>query len=111
MTRALLPNRRPHDLAEFTFHGFTYTIGAGLSRAGPFELFIDAHKVASQTAEDARDIAVLISIALQYGAPVDVLRQAVGREPDGRPTAVAGAALDLITDFDHSLTDAKEAAS
>jgi hypothetical protein len=48
------------------------------------EVFIDGReegkgKVAQRTSALRNDVAVLISIALQFGAPIDVLRDAVAR--------------------------------
>lgn len=45
----------------------------------------------------ARDIAILISFALQYGAPLEVLQGAVTRGDEGEPQGLAGAALDEIS--------------
>lgn len=55
----------------------------------PAEIFIDTAKAASEAADDARDIAILISLALQHGAPVDTIRHAVG-------LGLAAAALDAL---------------
>jgi hypothetical protein len=44
----------------------------------------------------ARDSAVVASIALQYGVPLDVLRHALMRDAQGRPSGPLGTALDLI---------------
>ena len=60
------------------------------------EVFLNNHKVNSQADVSARDAAVVASIALQYGAPVDVIRRALMRNADGTASGPLGAALDLI---------------
>ena len=42
----------------------------------------------------ASDSAVLWSIALQYGVPVDVIRHALMRDPRDKPSGPLGIALD-----------------
>jgi excisionase family DNA binding protein len=44
----------------------------------------------------ARDSAVVCSIALQYGVPLETIRKALMRDSQGRPNGPLGAALDLI---------------
>jgi hypothetical protein len=48
----------------------------------------------------ASDQAVLASLALQYGAPLDVIRKALMRDFHGRATSPIGAALDAIMESD-----------
>lgn len=60
------------------------------------EIFIDPPKLSNDAANLARDVAMLISIALQHGVPVEEMRDAVGRAEDGTPHSIAGSALDLI---------------
>lgn len=45
---------------------------------------------------NAQDAAVVCSLALQYGVPLDVIRKALMRDSQGRPSGPLGAALDLI---------------
>ena len=44
----------------------------------------------------ARDAAILMSFALQYGAPPDVLRRAMTRDEKDRPQTFVGAVLDAM---------------
>jgi hypothetical protein len=46
----------------------------------------------------ASDSAVLCSIALQYGVPLDVLRNALMRDPRRKPSGPLGAVLDLLAE-------------
>jgi phage protein D len=44
----------------------------------------------------ASDSAVLASLALQHGVPLDVLRHALMRDAKGRPTSPLGLVLDRV---------------
>lgn len=60
------------------------------------EVFLNSAKKAGSTADtNARDAAVAVSIALQYGVPIDVLRHALTRNADGSATGAIGHLLDL----------------
>lgn len=97
MTRIRLPNRRAHEAIRFTFRGRPYTAGVGRFPDGSVaEIFIDAEKQSTDAADDARDAAVTTSLALQYGAPVQALRDAMTRDVAGNPAGIIGAALDII---------------
>jgi hypothetical protein len=74
-----------------------YKISYGLFSDGrPAELFIATNKASSDAESIARDAAIMISIALQYGARFDDLRVAVTRDAGGRPASIIGHALDLV---------------
>ena len=60
------------------------------------EVFITSSKVGSNTEAIARDAAVVLSIAIQFGVPLTTLRGAVTREQDGSPSTVIGAVLDQL---------------
>jgi ribonucleoside-diphosphate reductase alpha chain len=94
-TRERLPDRRESDLIEVEHvwrgaHGEvgeTMLVTIGRHEDGRLgEVFIDypprdgERKKSERTIALGRDIAVLISVALQYGAPLDVLCHAVSRE-------------------------------
>jgi hypothetical protein len=44
----------------------------------------------------ARDAAVTVSIALQFGADLETIKQALTKDHDGGPATPLGAALDAI---------------
>jgi hypothetical protein len=46
---------------------------------------------------NAQDSAVVCSIALQHGVPIDVIRRALMRDPRGKASSPLGEAIDLIT--------------
>jgi hypothetical protein len=67
------------------------------------EISLTNGKVGSDADTAARDSAVVCSIALQYGVPVDVIRKALLRDSDGQPNGPLGIALDRLAacDRDH----------
>lgn len=102
MAREQLPQRRGHDVFDFVFSrgphdpvGTRYTAGLGRTRPGTpiVEIFLDCHKLASAMTDDARDIAVILSIALQHGVPLAAFRDAVTRLENGQPAGLAGRLL------------------
>ena len=130
--RRKLPDRRPSISRALTFigangmeHEYEATIGfypdpviatdirlVGPNGPGKFvrygvpcdpgEIFLFGAKDGSDLSALCADGSVLISIALQYGAPIEVLAEAIGRTPveiDGapvQPVSILGAALDAI---------------
>lgn len=97
MNRRDLPSRRAHELIPVKFRDHSFTVGIGLYPDGSLaEVFIDSPKLASDMHSDARDIAVLISIAVQHGTPVKVMRAALSRLERGEPAGLAAAVLDAI---------------
>jgi hypothetical protein len=95
--RRRLPNRRPHLALDFELDGMNYTAGLGLYGDGtPAELFLTAKRYGTAAGVAAGDAAVAVSFALQHGCPLDVLRRAALRNPDGSASGVLGRALDMI---------------
>ena len=97
--RARLPQRRQHELVDFEHDGHCYTAGLGFFSDGRLaEIFINIPGRAGTGIEAvARDAAILASISLQYGAPVETIRRAITRNSDGRASGPLGALLDLIS--------------
>lgn len=97
MTRTCLPNRRAVEIIETQFRRARYSILIGrLSDGSVGEVFVEPRKVASDSAEDSRDIGIVVSIALQCGTPLETMRAAVSRVEQGRPSSLTGHVLDLI---------------
>lgn len=102
MTRKVLQPRRHHQLLEFSFWNIKFTVGIGRDRDDDpdygviQELFINAGKTGTSMETMSRDAAVLMSIALQHGAPVETMRKAVTRNVDGSPQGPIGQLLDLL---------------
>jgi hypothetical protein len=102
--RRTLPHRRPSTIfeAEHTASGksrrFQVSVGyfEPIEDGAPAEVFISGTKAGSEVEATARDGAVLLSIALQYGVPLDVIRAALTREPNGAPSSIIGTVVDVL---------------
>jgi ribonucleoside-diphosphate reductase alpha chain len=95
--RERLPDRRASELFDFNVNGRPYKCSTSCFSDGRLaEIFISNNKSGSDSDCAARDSAVVCSIALQYGAPLDVIRKALIRESRGRPNGPLGTALDAI---------------
>ena len=95
--RRPLPQRRPSVTFDMC-HGkpeFKVTVGY-YPNFEIGEIFISGAKAGSDLEAVARDAAVILSIAAQYGVPLDVIRHALTREQDGTPSSIIGRVLDQI---------------
>jgi ribonucleoside-diphosphate reductase alpha chain len=91
-------NRRSCVGFSFELGGQKFHATYGLFEDGtPSEFFINGAKADSAADIMARDSAVAVSIALQFGCPVNVLRKALMRDSRGSPSGLAAFVLDLIT--------------
>ncbi|KPL55559.1 hypothetical protein ABB55_27740 [Prosthecomicrobium hirschii] len=101
MSRERLPNCRPCETIDVVHGGIVYTAGIGRYDDGRIaEVFLNAAKSGTAVQAIAHDSAVLISFALQYGAPVEAMRAALARDADGAATGPVGALLDLLAEGD-----------
>ena len=97
MTRQRLLDRRASIVFCFECNSLRYTASASWFDDGRLgEVFVSNHRADSHADSCARDAAILASIALQFGAPLDVLRRALLRDSQGRPSTPIGCALDLL---------------
>ena len=98
MTRTPLPNRRLHQTLRFEHWGQKYVVGIGRAhQAGPIaEVFLNCAKSGTQAETLARDSAVLLSLALQHGVPIETIGHAITRNSDGSPSGPIGALVDLL---------------
>jgi ribonucleoside-diphosphate reductase alpha chain len=95
--RERLSNRHASEQIAFTCGGFKFIATVSRfpdSRLG--EIFLTNGKCGSDSDVSARDAAVVASIALQHGVSVDVLRKALMRDSQGRPSGPLGVVLDLV---------------
>lgn len=60
------------------------------------EVFINGGKSGEMVEAIARDAAVLLSMAMQHGVPIDALAKTVTRDSQGNPGSIAGAVIDEI---------------
>jgi hypothetical protein len=99
--RRRLPNRRFNETFSIEASGLPFTVTVARFDDGTLaEVFISNHKAGSHADIAARDSAVVASLALQHGVPVDVLRLALIRDARGVASGPLGAALDLIANLD-----------
>jgi hypothetical protein len=97
--RQRLPNRRRCETLEFAHAGLAFTLCAGFYPDGRVaEIFLSSHKPGSPIEAIARDAAVTVSIALQFGADLETIRGALTKDHDGGPATLLGAALDALLD-------------
>jgi hypothetical protein len=97
--RERLPNRRLSETFDFECAGLRYTCTVGRFRDGRIaEIFLGNHKTNSSADTNARDSAIVASLALQHGADIEVIRNALCRDGHGRASGPLGSALDLLAD-------------
>jgi ribonucleoside-diphosphate reductase alpha chain len=97
--RERLPNRRAAETFELEAGGLRYHATLGRFPDGRLaEIFLTNAKVGSHSDTNARDAAVVASIALQHGVPLEVLRRALMRDERGRSSGPLGVGLDLIAE-------------
>jgi hypothetical protein len=97
IARQRLPDRRASETFSLECAGLAYTATVscfGDGRLG--EIFLSNHKAGSHADTAARDSAIVCSIALQFGADVDVIRKALCRDGRGNANGPLGAALDKL---------------
>jgi hypothetical protein len=95
--RRRLCNRRASETFDIEVNGMAFTATISRFEDGALaEIFLTNHKNGSHADISARDAAVTASIALQYGAPVDVLRKALIRDSRGVAGGPLGVALDAL---------------
>jgi hypothetical protein len=95
--RQRLPNRRHCQTFAFECAGLKYVATISLFPDGRLgEIFISNHKAGSHADAAAKDSAVIASIALQHGVPIETIRRALLRDPRGQPSSPLGVALDII---------------
>lgn len=106
-----LPSRRGHHVFQMQYPdaqqterapGLFYDIGLGFDNLGNVkEIFIDLSKhqnakIGSDAQSAARDIAVLISKALQSNADINELAKSMTRGQSSEPRGLAGAVIDAV---------------
>jgi hypothetical protein len=95
--RNRLPNRRSAVTTAFERDGARFEMTAGFYPDGRLgEIFLNADRANSPLDFLMSDAAILASLALQYGAPLDEIRHALKRDVRGEATSPIGTALDKI---------------
>ena len=91
--RKRLPQRRASE--TFDLPGYKVTVGY-YNNGMPGEVFISARKAGSDMSAIARDAAILLSLAVQYGVPLIVIQGALTREQSGTSSTVIGRVVDKL---------------
>jgi hypothetical protein len=100
MSREKLQNRRASENFTFELDGLKFTASVNRFDDGRLaELFLNNHKFGNQSDTNAREGAILLSFALQYGADLDTIRKALCRDGQGRPLGPVAKALDLVAEM------------
>src|SRR5215471_3824105 len=102
--RERLPNRRLGETFELEVAGLRYIATVSRFPDGRLgEIFLSNLKSNSAADTNARDSAIVCSIALQCGADPETIRRALCRDSGGRPSGPLGAALDRIAEEEDKL--------
>lgn len=118
-SRRLLANRRTHETIAVEMLEQRFKIGLGretvtrrisgtlqleVVSVGPIsEVFLNAQKPNSALDVLCSDGAILMSLLIQYGCPIDTIAHAMKQDPGGVPASPLGYAAQLI----NSTTEAK----
>ena len=95
--RERLPNRRWSETFGIRMWGNMFHVTIGYQPDGrPGEVFIAGSKSGVQLDSVCRDGAVLLSLAMQYGVPLDVIRDALTKDGDGSPSTIVGAIVERL---------------
>jgi hypothetical protein len=95
--RRRLPNRRYSETLSIEAQNMRFTATVSRYDTGEIaEIFLNNHRAGSDADANACDAAVVASIALQFGVPLEVIRKALTRDGQGRPRTPLGVALDRL---------------
>lgn len=95
--RNRLPNKRRAETTTFQRDGARFEMTVGYYPEGRVgEVFLNADRANSLLDFLMSDAAILASLALQYGAPLDEIRHALKRDARGIAASPIGAALDIV---------------
>jgi hypothetical protein len=90
-------DRRSAETQTFEHLGVYFTMTTGRYDDDRLcELFINAAHANSALDALASDAAIILSIALQFGADPETIRRALKRDSQGRASSPIGAAMDLL---------------
>jgi len=97
--RRKLPNRRAAETLNFRADGHYYvaTVGRFVETGEVSEVFVNtAMRQGSAADVNVADAAVAVSLALQYGCPLEVLASGMKRDPGNHPQGPIGKILDIL---------------
>jgi hypothetical protein len=97
--RRVLPQRRRCETFDLDFGGLArdHTITVGYYDDDAIgEVFINGGKSGELVEAIARDAAVILSLALQYGAELDNIQSAITRDAQGHAQSIIGIVIDQL---------------
>lgn len=97
--RRILPQRRRAETFEIGWGGFDkrFAVTLGFYDDGALgEVFITGGKSGEAVEAIARDAAVVLSLALQYGADIENVASAITRDSTEAPSSILGAVVDEL---------------
>lgn len=95
--RERLPQRRVSETVEFKAREIDYRATLGYYDDGRIgEVFLNGGKLDSGADIIAREAAICLSLALQFGCPLDVAASAFPRTAEGAPEGPLGALVDHL---------------
>lgn len=97
MSRETLSARRYSENEDITFHGVTVSCSFGYTDDGRVgEVFLSTRKIGTGVDTAVRDLAVLLSLALQYGVTPSVIKRSLTADENGLPEGLAGRVVAMI---------------
>lgn len=97
MGRERLPDRRGGETIKFRCWNMSFHATLGHYPDGRLgEVFLSAGKLTLDADIIAKEAAIILSFALQYGASVEEIRSAMPRQSDGAAQGPMGTLMDLI---------------
>jgi hypothetical protein len=97
--RRTLDQRRACETFSIDWAGFSmpHKVTIGFYNDGRIgEVFINGGKSGEAVEAIARDGAVLLSLALQYGVPMQDIAHAITRDSRDQPQTIVGAIVDML---------------
>ena len=91
-----LPNRRESTIEDLSFNGERYHLSYSTLGGKVWEVFISGPRAGTDLYAICCTAATLVSLALQHGVPLEVMRDAALRDKEGNPVEIVGAVLDVL---------------
>lgn len=97
MSRERLADRRQNMNLPLHWRGRRYEITCGFYDDGRVaEAFVHNTKAGTDVQAVARDSAIILSLALQHGCPLDTIQAALTRDEQNNPISLIAAVVDAI---------------
>jgi hypothetical protein len=97
MTRETLPNARLCVTRDIWWLSRQIQVSMGFFADGrPAEVFVNGLKVGTDVQAVARDASIILSLALQHGAPLDIIKGALTRGEHDEAASLIGVVVDLL---------------